>query len=202
MALADIYQWIGNFFDGQFVSLIIGTLVLFSIMFITWWIYRTLSKRDIFALTKSKTKGVVTWWNHTAYICKYLFVFPLLTFIGFLIFAFSLFVLIRPVDASHQTMVMFIAIVIVSTIRIGAHTHELLAEDLAKLVPLSMLAVVLSHPDIQTIGITQEQTRAFTHLIPSVMKYLVFTIILEGVLRIGGFFTRSFRDDEVDDRTD
>jgi len=186
MALDAFFTWLAEFFDGQFLAIIIATGVLFLLMFITWWVYWTLSRRDIFRLHQKH--GEMTYastGDHIIYILKYFFVFPLITFAGFLIFALSLFLLSKPTGAEQETTIIFLAIVIVSTIRISAYVNEHLAEDLGKLIPLTMLSIILLHPSLTGIGITWEQLNAFFTLIPSFVKYLVFTIILEGVLRGG-----------------
>lgn len=186
MALEAFFAGLVEFFDGQFISILLATFGLFVIMLMTWWVYKKLSTRNIFSLfTKGMGKVQPGFWEHLRYFMKYFLLFPILVFAGFLIFAFSLFVLAKPETAEAQTRLLFIAIVIVSTIRIGAYVNEGLAEDLAKLIPLSMLSIVLLHPDFTGIGITFDQVWGFLLLIPGFIKYMLFTIILEGLLRGG-----------------
>jgi len=181
MQIADIFKAVADFFDGQFLAILVATSILFLIMYITWWVYRTLSKRNIFSL--SQTSRIPTSGDELLYILKYFFIFPIYSFLGFLIFSLALFLLMKPATSDQHTTIFFVAIVIISTMRVGAYVHEMLAEDLAKLIPLSMLSIILTHPTFEGIGITFTQIIDFITLVPTVIKYLVFIIILEAVLR-------------------
>lgn len=198
MGIEVVFVWIADFFDQQFINLLFATGLLFLIMFITWWVYRKLSTRNLFSLfTKSMKRKTPSFWDYVVYGLKYFLFFPILTFIGFLIFALSLFMLMRPSTVVAQANVLFIAIIIVNTIRVAAYVHEGMAEDLAKLVPLSMLAVLLGSPS-QVAGVTWEQFTTFVLLIPSVLKYLLFIMILEVLLRGGTWLFSHLRPDGDD----
>jgi hypothetical protein len=178
----QVFASIAAFFDQQFLSILIATILLFLLVFLIWTVYRTLSKRDIFRfnmrLEHAKTKDFLV---HAA---KYFILFPLYIFLGFLIFAFSLFLLIKP-TLEQETLILFMAIVLVSTIRIAAYVHEHLAEDLAKAIPLTVLVVLLTSANISSLGIPFEEMAHFITQIPGFLKYLIFTIMLEAVLRGG-----------------
>jgi hypothetical protein len=199
MGIELIFDWLVQFFDTQFLTLFAATLILFLLMFVTWWVYKKLSTRNIFILfTKTAAKPNPTAWDHFTYIMKYFLLFPLLTFMGFIIFSFSLFLLAKPSTAEAQAAIIFAAITIVSTIRIGAYVHEGLAEDLAKLIPLSMLVIILADPTLHNVGISWAQIAGFILLIPSFLKYLVFTVILEGALRGGTWLIGNLNTEEKD----
>ena len=186
MSFATMTEQLRSFFDVQFLALFIATGILFLVMFIMWWIYRTLSKKDIFSLHE-KVNGMSyeTKWDKFLYLLKYLFVFPLYTFVGFFIFAFSLFLLIKPTSTQGELNILFISIVIVSTIRVSAYVDEAMAEDLAKLVPFALLAVLLAQPSFTNFNVNYNEIDTFFTLIPSFIKYIFFTIFLEWILRIG-----------------
>jgi hypothetical protein len=197
MGVEVVYEALASFFDGYFLAILIATGVLFLIMFVTWWVYRTISKRDIFQLhQKHGGMTYATNWDWAIYILKFFFLFPLITFAGFLIFAFSLFILMKPTGKQEEVILLFLAIVMVSTIRVGAYVSEHMAEDFAKLVPLSMLAILLANPGIDRIGISWEQMNAFATLIPAFLKYFVFIIMLEAVLRGFSWLFRNMRSDD------
>ncbi|HIH24868.1 TPA: hypothetical protein HA251_07585 [Candidatus Woesearchaeota archaeon] len=201
MGVEVVYAWLAAFFDQQFFNILLATGLLFLIMFVTWWVYRKLSTRNLFQLfTKNTKRSAPNFGDYLVYALKYFCIFPLLTFVGFLIFAFSLFMLMKPSTADMQANVLFIAIVMVSTIRVAAYVHESLAEDFAKLVPLSLLGVLLSSPS-QVAGVGGGQIAGFIFLIPSVIKYLLFIVILEVLLRGGTwlFGHLHMADDTVDD---
>jgi hypothetical protein len=172
-----------RFFDSYFFAILIATGVLFLLMFITYTIYRTLSKRDIFRLIVIGGKQP-SFWQRLLYLLQWIAAFPIFTYIGFLIFAFSLFMLMKPQTEQEELIIFFVAIVIVSTIRVSAYVHQKMAEDLAKLVPLSMLTIVLSNPSFERIGISWDRVLTFSGHLPVVMKYFAFTLVLEIILRL------------------
>lgn len=186
MGIEIVFNWIVDFFDQQFINLILATMLLFLVMFITWWVYKKLSTRNIFSLFGKKTSEKdLTAKDYWIYGLKYFLLFPVITFIGFLIFALSLFLLIKPTDVIVKSNILFIAIIIVCTIRASAYVSEAMAEDLAKLVPLSLFGVLLTHPAAAATGVTAENFLTFLFLIPSILKYLLFIVILELILRGG-----------------
>jgi hypothetical protein len=63
--------------------------------------------------------------------------------------------------------------------------HESMAEDFAKLIPLTMFSILLTHPSLDAFGISIAKLETFASLIPGFLKYLVFTVLLEAVLRGG-----------------
>jgi hypothetical protein len=193
MGVDIIFMWLAELFDQQFVNLLLATGLLFLVMFVTWWVYKKLSTRNIFHLFRSPRHPAPGFWDYAVYAMKYFLLFPALTFCGFLIFALSLFLLMRPATLEAQSNVLFIAIVIVNTIRVSAYVHEALAEDLAKLVPLSLLAVLLATPN-KLAGMTGDRFVEFVRLIPGVLKYLFFIVVLEMLLR-GGAWLFSRLDD-------
>jgi hypothetical protein len=197
MTIEAFFAWLAAFFDGQFLTIALATFSLFIIMLATWWAYRKLSQRNLFHLfVPTKEKAHPTFKDHFVYGLKLFFVFPVFIFIGFLIFACSLFVLMKPLP-EQQTLVLFIAIVLISTIRVGAFVHEALAEDLAKLVPLSLLAALLVHPNFSSLGVTFDQIYGFIILLPGFLKYLIFTITLEILLRGGTWLFASMKEDKT-----
>ncbi len=197
MGMTIVFDWIVDFFDQQFINLILATILLFLIMFITWWIYRQLSTRNIFSLFRKKTsEKELTAGDYWIYAMKYFLLFPILTFIGFLIFALSLFLLIKPTDVTVESNILFIAIVIVCTIRASAYVHEAMAEDLAKLVPLSLFGVLITQPTTAMAGLSSQNFMTFILLIPSVLKYLLFIVILEALLRGGTWLIANIKKTE------
>ena len=97
MGVDIIFMWLAELFDQQFVNLLLATGLLFLVMFVTWWVYKKLSTRNIFHLFRSPRHPAPGFWDYAVYAMKYFLLFPALTFCGFLIFALSLFLLMRPV---------------------------------------------------------------------------------------------------------
>ena len=169
-------------FDRQFLNLLISTLVLFSASLLSWIVYyKQLAKRDLFEIPKQHPSSkLINAVYKTAYLLKYVIVFPVYSFIWFLIFSFLLFALSksRPVND-----VLFLGIIVVAATRIGAYANEKLAEDMAKLLPLTLIAIFLIDPKAVDFGTLKSSFEIFIVQVPIVLKYLLFIIVLEWALR-------------------
>lgn len=180
------------FSDGQFIDLLVATAILFVLMFVTWWVYKSLSNKNLFTFLNKHDVFTIerpTFMDHFLHFVRYVILFPLYSFAGFLIFSLALFILVKPEELAIQQNLFFISIALLSTIRVGAYVSESLAEDLAKLVPLSMLGLLItSQSAMSSLGIDTASIKEFFLLIPGVAKYLVFIVLLEVVMRMVNAF--------------
>src|SRR3989344_4843307 len=91
-----------NFFlDKQFINLLISTIILFIASLVAWFIYsKQLAKRDLFELKLKVGSRFRNFLERLVYFLKYLVVFPVYSFLWFLIFSFLLFLLSksRPIE--------------------------------------------------------------------------------------------------------
>jgi len=192
----DIYNYLilaKNFIlDEQFLNLSISTIFLFFASLLAWYIYyKQLARRDLFEIPKlnlkSKFANVL---DRIIYFLKYLFIFPVYSFIWFLVFSFLLFVLSksRPIED-----ILFLGIIVVAATRIGAYVSEKLAEDMAKLLPLTLIAIFLIDPKAVTLETITSSLPVLLQQIPRVAKYLLFIITIEWLLRIGNWIITSIK---------
>ena len=180
-------QFIKDFFvDRQFLVLLSSTIILFLAIFIMWYFYhKQLSKKNLFEIPKiDSDRKLVNFLNRFIYFFKYLIIFPVYSFIWFIIFSFLLVLIAkaRPIDE-----IMFFGIIIVSVTRIAAYVNPKLAEDMAKLLPWALIIVFLTDPQSITIESVQTSFNSFIQQIPKVAKYLTFIAFVEWSLRIGNW---------------
>ena len=169
--------------DRQFVNLLISTTILFLASLVAWFIYsKQLAKRDLFELKLEVGSRFRNFFGRLVYFLKYLVIFPVYSFLWFLIFSFLLFLLSksRPIED-----ILYFGIIVVAATRIGAYVSEKLAEDMAKLLPWSLILIFLIDPSAITIKSISSSFGIFYQQIPKVAKYLVFIVAVEWVLRIG-----------------
>ena len=178
--------------DEQFLNLFISTIFLFFASLLAWYIYyKQLARRDLFEIPKlnlkSKFANVL---DRIIYFLKYLFIFPVYSFIWFLVFSFLLFALSksRPIED-----ILFLGIIVVAATRIGAYVSEKLAEDMAKLLPLTLIAIFLIDPKAVTIETISSSFPVLLQQIPRVAKYLLFIIAVEWLLRMGRWIIISIK---------
>ena len=169
--------------DRQYLNLLYSTIILFLASWLAWYVYyKQLARKDLFEIPElnlgTKFKKIM---DRVNYFLKYLFVFPVYSFIWFLIFSFLLFVLSksRPVED-----VLFLGIIVVAATRIGAYVSEKLAEDMAKLLPLTLIAIFLMDPKTVTMETITSSFNIILLQFPRVAKYLLFIIVLEWLLRV------------------
>jgi len=155
--------------------------VLLYVLFI-WMFYRTLSKRDLFKLKEyfgdSKLESLE---EKILYILKYLVIFPIYTFFWFILFSLFLFILSKIPEIATILQLSF---AIVSSVRITAYVNEKLSEDVAKLIPLALLAIFLTDPTFFDIDIFILRVTNLPTLQIEVFGYIVLTIAIEWILRI------------------
>ncbi len=178
--------------DKQFLNLFISTIFLFFASLLSWYIYyKQLARRDLFEIPKLNLKSkFVNVLDRIIYFLKYLLIFPIYSFIWFLVFSFLLFALSksRPIED-----ILFLGIIVVAATRIGAYVSEKLAEDMAKLLPLTLIAIFLIDPKAVTIETITSSFPILLQQIPRVAKYLLFIIAVEWLLRIGHWIVISIK---------
>ena len=178
------------FVDRQFLVLLSSTIILFLAIFIMWYFYhRQLTRKNLFEIPKiDSISKFINFITRLLYFSKYLIIFPLYSFIWFLIFSFLLVLIARTRPIGE---IMFFGIVIVSVTRIAAYVSPKLAEDMAKLLPWALIIVFLTDPTSITIESIQTSFNNFVQEIPNVAKYLIFIAFVEWGLRIGNWMIGS-----------
>lgn len=169
--------------DKQFVNLFISTIILFLASLVAWFIYsKQLAKRDLFDLKLKVGSRFRIFFDRLVYFLKYLVIFPIYSFLWFMIFSFLLFLLSKSRTIED---ILYFGIIVVAATRIGAYVSEKLAEDMAKLLPWSLILIFLIDPNAITIKSILASFDIFYQQIPKVAKYLLFIVAVEWVLRIG-----------------
>ena len=184
MAIVDYWILVREFiWDKQYLNLLMSTMVLFLASWLSWYIYyKQLARRDLFEIPKlnMQTK-FVNFLDRAIYFLKYLLIFPVYSFIWFLIFSFLLFVLSKSRSIEE---ILFLGIIVVAATRMGAYISEKLAEDMAKLLPLTLIAIFLMDPKAVTLDTLISSFNSILMQLPKVAKYLLFIIVVEWLLRV------------------
>jgi hypothetical protein len=97
-----------------------------------------------------------------------------------------MFLFIMAKDVSVRNVAL-ISITLISTVRITSYLKEDLSQDLAKLIPLALLAIFLSNSNFFSWNLLIERLNTMPSLGFELLQFLVFAIILEWVLRISYF---------------
>lgn len=156
------------------IILVIG-IVIYSIFIFKF--YRFVARRDIFRLPKTKNPGTG---RKILYGLEYIFLFPIVAFIWFLVISVLLSVLSDVIAIGNIFM---ISMTLIVSIRITAYHHEELSRDLAKLIPFALLAVILLDISRVSAEVLFRVLNDLPAMATVLVYYFVFITVLELVLR-------------------
>jgi len=183
-----LYNQLSPLIGESYLQLFTFTIGLSIYAIFVWYFYKSLSKRDLFSINlekynlpyiKHKTLGKVG--SVLAYILKYGIVFPIYVFIWFLVLSLFLLVLSEEITVSN---ILLTSIVVVSTVRVISYFKEDMSSDLAKLMPLALLAIALSNPNFFSSETALSRLSEIPILWSQIVQFLIFSIALEWILRI------------------
>jgi len=161
------------------VPLLVYTVLIFVYAVFVWSFYKSVSKRDLFHLEIKDYRH--RWQKRIMYIVKYLVFFPILTFLWFTAMSFILFFLSK----SYNTeTILIISMAMIAATRITAYYNRELSEEIAKILPLAILAIFIVDPTFFSLGLTIQRFEEYLTLAPLLLNYLIFIISLEFVLRV------------------
>jgi hypothetical protein len=151
-----------------------------------WFFYRFLAKRDVLKLDLAKYNV----YKHPAaikllaivfYILEFMIISPLAIFFWFATLSIFLIVLAKGVEVGT---VILICAGLISAIRITSYFNEDLSKDLAKLIPLTLLGVVILTPGFLDISTSLNRILEIPLFFKDALYYLLFIIGLEIILRL------------------
>ena len=162
----------------------VGSIFIYSLFIFKF--YKFLARRDILDLKLQQYSADLTGYIKTLvivlfYILKNLIVIPLLIFFWFAVFAVILIIINKTQTAET---VLLISIAIVAAVRIASYYKEELAQEIAKLIPFSMLALFLVDINYFSLDKILMTAQGLPSLWKNAIYYLVVVITLEFMLRM------------------
>jgi len=196
--IASLPPFAGNFFNFLILVLLI---VIYSVFI--WKFYRFISTKNVFGLNlnkynKSKNPLFTKLFAGALHFVEYIIILPFLIFFWFAIFTLFLMLLTQNQDLS---LILIISATIIAAIRMTSYYKEELSREIAKMLPLTLLAITVLNPN--SFSQTQYVEKIINHLsqIPSffsqILYYLGFIIILEVILRFFDFIFSLFELEEA-----
>ncbi len=167
-------------------GLFTGGLVIYG--FFIFSFYKHVSRRLLFKLEMPSFKGakhpfVWSLWLHFLYVLKYVFVSPFLFFLWATCISFILLIFNGSNTIPVETTLL-IAMALLAAIRVTAYFNEELSGELAKTLPLSMLAVFLLDMTAVSLATFIDKLQLVPALGPQLAFYFACVVILEFVLRM------------------
>lgn len=168
------------------LPLVVFVIAMVIYAIIVFKFYHFLARKDIFKLNLNKYNtaehpSLKKFFGTLLYIIEYIIVMPIISMFWFGILAVLLAFLSKDPTASK---VLLISIAVVSTVRICAYYNEDLSNDLAKMLPFALLAIMLI--DITYFNLNQSINviKALPSNLNIIFYYTLFVIGLEFIMRI------------------
>src|SRR3989338_731122 len=130
-------------------SLLVYTIIIFVYSVFVWSFYKTVSKRDLFKLEIRDHRSV--WQKRALYVLKYLVFFPIFTFLWFAVMSAILLFLSKSYTTQN---ILVISMAMIAATRITAYYKRDLSEDIAKILPLGVLAIFIVDPSYFSLSLT------------------------------------------------
>ena len=171
-------------------SLLIGIIVYAAFILIYsgffWNFNKIVSKKDFYAsfiqnYFDEKNEGFKKLIGGILRLIKYIIVFPAVILFWFLVFALFLLFLSKNNEISK---VLLISASMIIAIRILAFSEENLSRNVAKIIPLTLLAIFIINPSFSDLAGFLDKLSLVKDLINSSLNLMIFIFITEVVLRI------------------
>jgi hypothetical protein len=128
-----------------------------------------------------KHSGLVKIFAVLFYILEFMIIAPIVIFFWFAVL--SIFLIILAKELEVETAILIVA-AIISAVRITAYFNEDLSRELAKLFPLTLLAVVVLTPGLLDIGTNIDRFSQIILFFNNAIYYFLFIVALEVILRL------------------
>jgi len=181
------YNQLSSFLPEHYLKLLMFVFGMLIYSIFIWHSYKKLARRDIFKidlkkydLSEASHKTLKKVWSVLLYILKYGVLFPFYVILWFFMFSIFLFLLGTGISAQN---VIFISISYITTTRITSYYKEDLSNDLAKLLPFSLLAILITNPSFFSIDMVLQRFSQLTAFGSKIFEFLVFIVFLEWIIR-------------------
>src|SRR3989344_488249 len=150
-----------------------------------WKVYRAISRKDIISLNL----GQYNYLEHAVlkkilagilYFIEYIIILPFLILFWYVLFAL---VLLFFSENLSLEQILLLSAAVVGSIRLLAYYKQEIAMDVARLLPFTILAIILLSPRFLDVGRFLDSINQIPELILSVGYILFFVVGLEIVLR-------------------
>lgn len=179
-AWATVAPYLERFAIWRGYELELQTLAIYGIGIaiytaLVFTFYQALSRRRPVHFKVADKPG---WGGRFARLVEKGLVFPVMSFAYFAVLAAALFVLVK---GQSTQGILLIAMAVVVGVRVTVYLSEAMSNDLAKLVPLSLLGVTLVDPGYLTLATAWTRLGEAIQLAPLLGRYFLLFIALEAV---------------------
>lgn len=186
--LSLLHPFFQSFFNFFFLALLI-----FVYATLIWKLHNFISKKNILNLDLNRYNTaehptVAKIVAGALYFLEYIIILPFLIFFWFSIFGISLTIFTE----LQVGTILVVSTVIVAAIRITSYSNESVAKEIAKLLPLNLLAISLLVPGFFEFERILNNINQIPGFLSQIFYYFGFMIILEVILRFFEFIFSMF----------
>lgn len=169
-----------------FFILAFYTLMLFLYVIFIWKFYKFISKRDFLELNLSQynINEDSTFYQFLAiilYILEYIIILPVLVFFWFSVLALFFFIMSKMGDVNQ---ILLISASVIAVIRITSYYFGELSQDIAKLIPLTLLTLLMFEEGFFSIQKLLDNFYQIPSLFGNILAYFIFIMAIEFIMRI------------------
>ena len=185
-----------------FINLFLLVLLIFIYSLFIWKFYKFIAEKNVFGLDLNKYNTAehpffTKIFAGGLYFVEYIIILPFLIFFWFAIFTFFLILLTE--EGIKVGTILIISAVVIAAVRMAAYYNKSLAEELAKILPFTLLAISVLNPDFFSKEFVVRITSRISEIpsfLSEIIGYLAFIIVLEIILRFFEFLFSLFGIDE------
>ncbi|MGV8142284.1 MAG: hypothetical protein ACP5NS_01460 [Candidatus Pacearchaeota archaeon] len=184
------------------VAIFMFLIVIYSIF--VWKVYKLISKKDIISLNFQDYNSfehptMEKMWAGILYFLEYIIVLPFLILFWYVFFALTL---ILFSDGLSIERILLLSAAVVGSIRVLAYYKHEVSAELAKLLPMTILGLMMLSPGFLNISRMAEALTQIPELLSSIWYALIFVASLEVVLRLLDLFKRIITDEDKKKKDD
>lgn len=173
-------------YEDALTSLTIVTIGIAVYTILVYAFYQNLSQRRAYHTGWGKGH----WWGKVVSGAEGILVFPVMSFLYFAVLSGGLFLLAKS-QSTYQ--ILLLAMATVASVRLISYVTEIGSADLAKLLPLSLLAVLLVDPSYATWGAVWARYQEIPSLLPVIGRFFLLFLAFETTLRLAAWAIASIK---------
>lgn len=174
---------------GIILNLFLLTLVVLGYSILIWKFYSFIAQKDFLGLNLKKYNSSNSPFFEKLfaaglYFLEYLVISPILIFIWFGVFTFLLILISEEINVE---VILIVSAVVIAAIRMSSYYSKELSIDLAKMLPLTLLAVSILNRSTFNFERIINHFVSLPGFINKIFIYLLFIFIIELILRFFEF---------------
>jgi hypothetical protein len=188
-------QLLGNLpsWGQSFINLFLVLLVILLYLLFVRGFYASVSKKDIFGLNlnqynKSSVPFAYLLYKGFLFLIEYIVIVPFVVFFWFSVLSLFLIIL---TDLTVGNIFLISAVIVIAA-RMTSYYKKELSENVAKLIPFTLLSVALLTPSFFKFETILSHFQSLPQFFGDIIIYLLFIVIFEVFLRVFDFIISLF----------